>query len=168
MCYTYSLEGYQMLRGASLTALRRQQIDGLVGSVPPNAGIRPKTGWIREIRAALGMTSGQLARRMGVRQSTVAKLELSEQAATISLGSLQRAAEALDCSLVYLLVPRDSLDRIVHERASTKAAALVNSVSHSMSLESQSVDAEQLNATTAEIAAEIVRAMPRDLWDDPA
>jgi DNA-binding MarR family transcriptional regulator len=38
----------------------------------------PRAGWIRTLREALGMTATQLARRMGVAQPTVTKLEQSE------------------------------------------------------------------------------------------
>jgi ribosome-binding protein aMBF1 (putative translation factor) len=39
---------------------------------------RPDDGWIREIREALGMSTGQLAHRMGLTQSGVSRLEQSE------------------------------------------------------------------------------------------
>ena len=42
---------------------------------------------------------------MGVTQPTVQRLELSEAEGAIQLKSLRRAAEALDCDLVYALVP---------------------------------------------------------------
>ena len=48
---------------------------------------RPPRGWIRAIREAFGMTGGQLGRRLGVSQSTVQKLERSEQEGTIQLAS---------------------------------------------------------------------------------
>jgi predicted DNA-binding mobile mystery protein A len=78
---------------------------------------RPDDGWIREVRIALGMTSAQLAARMRISQSAVTQLEQSEVAGTARLESLRRAAAALDCDLVYALVPKRGLDRTMHDRA---------------------------------------------------
>ena len=39
---------------------------------------RPPRGWVKAIREALGMTTGQLARRLGVSQRAVVLLERSE------------------------------------------------------------------------------------------
>ena len=76
------------------TTLRRRQLDRLLGK---NAVlrhlVRPRSGWLHEIRNALGMSGVQLAARLGVRQSTVAKLERTEQEETISLKSLRAAAD---------------------------------------------------------------------------
>jgi predicted DNA-binding mobile mystery protein A len=65
----------------------------------------PNRGWIKAIREALGMTTVQLAKRLGVKQPSVTALEQSEAKGTIELATLRRVAEALDCVLVYALVP---------------------------------------------------------------
>ena len=77
----------------------------------------PEGGWIREIRAALGMSGRQLAARMGLSQSAVSQLEQSELDGRVQLETLGRAAAALDCDLVYALVPRTSLEETVRTRA---------------------------------------------------
>ncbi|MBK8840867.1 MAG: helix-turn-helix domain-containing protein [Hyphomonadaceae bacterium] len=71
---------------------------------------RPARGWIKAIREALGMTTAQLAARMGVAQPRITELEKREAGRVVTLQSLERAAEALDCRLVYILVPNDSLE----------------------------------------------------------
>ena len=63
------------------------------------------------------MSSRQLAARMGVSQPAVSQLERSEVAGRIQLDSLRRAAAALDCDLVYSLVPRASLEETLDARA---------------------------------------------------
>ena len=68
--------------------------------------IRPGRGWIKAIREALGMTTGQYAKRLGVSQPRVAALERAEADGVVTLKSLRQAAEALDCDFVYALVPR--------------------------------------------------------------
>jgi predicted DNA-binding mobile mystery protein A len=95
----------------------------------------PRSGWIRAIREALGMTAADLGARMGSEESTVLRMERNE--ARIQLGTLQRAADALDCELVYALVPRRPLEQMVDDQAKRLATQLLNQVSHSMLLEDQ-------------------------------
>jgi predicted DNA-binding mobile mystery protein A len=122
----------------------------------------PPKGWIKAIRQALGMTTMQLARRMGVRQPTIVNIEQSESADRIQLGTLRRAAEALDCELVYALVPRQSLEAIVEKRALQLANRTMSSVEHSMRLEAQGVD----NAATERQRRALADSInPKRLWD---
>src|SRR5271170_6307253 len=103
------------------------------------AGQRPPKGWIRAVRDALGMTSAQFARRLGIAQPSAIELEKSEAAGGISLRTLERAAEALGCRLVYALVPEKPLEEIVRERAKRVAAGKMAQVGHTMRLEDQGV-----------------------------
>jgi predicted DNA-binding mobile mystery protein A len=74
-------------------------------------------GWIHDVREALGMMSSELAARMKVSGASITKMEQSEKKGTIRIGSLRRAARAMNCSLVYALVPNHgSLERVVEER----------------------------------------------------
>ena len=56
---------------------------------------RPPKGWLRAIRDALGMTTRQLAARLGVSQPRVVALEKGEVDETLTLAGLRRAAAAL-------------------------------------------------------------------------
>ncbi len=87
----------------------------------------PRRGWIREIRDALGMSSTELAGRLGISQSTVSELEHSEVHDSIKLGSLRRVADALDCDLFYFLAPRSTLDDTVRTQARQQAERLLAS-----------------------------------------
>src|SRR5690242_6724739 len=78
---------------------------------------RPGRGWIRAVRNALGMTTAQFARRMGVSQPRAVTIEKSEANRSITLKTLERAAEALDCRVVYFLVPSRSLEDLLRFRA---------------------------------------------------
>jgi predicted DNA-binding mobile mystery protein A len=101
---------------------------------------RPHRGWVRAIRNALGMGGPELAARMGVSQSAIAQLEASEADGTARLESLQRAAAALNCDLVYFLIPRTSLEEMTVAQARRKAAAHLAGVAHHGRLEDQEVD----------------------------
>jgi predicted DNA-binding mobile mystery protein A len=123
----------------------------------------PRSGWLRAIREALGMSSKDLAARMGVAESTVARLEVSERAETAQLSSLRRAAEALGCDLVYALVPRRPLEDTVQEQARKQAVRFLAPVQHTMLLEDQTPKRSVADSLLADAAADWVDR-PR-LWN---
>ena len=98
---------------------------------------RPPRGWVRAVREALGMTAAVLAARMGTTAGAVTRLEQSEAADRIQLDTLRRAADALGCDLVYLLVPRRPLTTVVRDRARELARRQVEAVEQTMRLEDQ-------------------------------
>lgn len=99
----------------------------------------PRIGWIRAIRNALGMSAADLATRMDITTSTVLRMEVNEARGNIHLDSLRRAAEALNCDLVYALVPRESLSQSVRRQATKRAEEALAPVQHTMHLEDQAV-----------------------------
>ena len=66
----------------------------------------PREGWVRALRTERGISSRELAKRLGVSQPAVIQAEHHEAAGTISMLTLYRMAEALDCELRYALVPK--------------------------------------------------------------
>ena len=64
------------------------------------------TGWIRTMRAQRGMQAKQLAKIMQVSPARISVLEKDEQRGAVTLKMMQKAADALDCTFVYALVPR--------------------------------------------------------------
>lgn len=112
----------------------------------------PTGGWIRLIRTALGMSMRQLAERAGVAKNSVAQAENSEARNAIQLDTLQSMADAMDCDLVYALVPRTSLQATLRSQAYKKASRLLGRVSDSMTLD--------------DITEEILRTRGWDFWDD--
>ena len=127
---------------------------------------RPNTGWIRAIREASGMSIRQLAERMGASKTTAATLERNEAAETVKLSSLRLVGEALDCDLVYALVPRTSLEVSVRRRARIVAERVVGRVSQSMVLEDQAIPVAERERQVLELAEKLWQEMPQELWDD--
>lgn len=143
-------------------SLARRHLDARLNAFRPLADEpRPHRGWIRAVRDALGMSSTELAKRIGVSQSTVVALERSEERGSIGIDSLRRAADALDCDLFYALVPRTSLDAAVRAQARRKAVRHLSPVAHHMRLEDQRVG-DDATAQLDELADRF--ADRRGLW----
>lgn len=129
----------------------------------------PARGWIKAIREGLGMTTAQLAKRLGIKQPSVVELEQSEARGSIELATLRRVAAALDCTVVYALVPNQPLQTMVHKRAELFDRKRRAPIEHSMLLEDQAVPPAAAADAAAEAARieEIVRdTNPRLFWDD--
>ena len=125
----------------------------------------PPKGWIRAIRDALGMSGVQLARRLQIRPPSLAALEKSEADGTIQLKTLRRVAEALDCKLVYALVPNETLEAAVHRRARKIATRALRRVAHTMRLEAQETgDANREEQIEAYIR-DVLKV--REIWNEP-
>ena len=124
-----------MRRAPEFLALQRRQLDARKElSAPP---LNPKDGWIKAVRMALGMSAAQLGKRLGISQQAVAKLEHSERTGTITLATLGKVAEALECNLKFQFTPKTSLDQTVREQAERKARSERDRVVHTMRLEAQ-------------------------------
>ena len=150
-------------------ASARRQLDKRF-SLLQNAELfaRPPRGWLKAIREALGMTTAQLGKRLGVVQSRAVAIEQAEANGAITLNSLEKAAHALDCRLVYALVPRNPLDELVTERAERLAKQRLKSTSHSMALEAQSVDAADEREQLKRMVQRLLEKAGSELWAEDA
>ena len=131
-------------------------------ALSPSSRARPAGGWVRAIRDALGMSAAELATRMGTTQAAVSKFEVSERLGRARLDTLMRAADALECDLVYALVPRVPLDAQIRAQAERVLAHDFATVDNSMRLEDQGVTAEAARDDRNDLIAEISTA--RGLW----
>lgn len=125
----------------------------------------PQQGWLRAMRDALGMTGRQLAARLGITPQSLGELERSEWQGSIRMSTLRKAAEALDCDLVYALVPRRPIEETIRERTRTVALRELGYVDRTMELEDQAVTAEDREERIANYIRDNVR--DADLWDQP-
>lgn len=117
----------------------RRRLDRKLRTFPDELAVLPPQGWIVAIRHALGMSVRDLGRRMGTSGQRASKLERDELSGGIHLASLQRAAEAMNCRLVYAFVPNEPLEDMVRQQARLKAAGILAPIAHSMRIEEQSV-----------------------------
>jgi predicted DNA-binding mobile mystery protein A len=104
--------------------ITRRRIDSDV-SLRNRPSYHPVRGWVRAVREALGMSEFELGARMGVTQQRVNQIQRAEVARSAQLATLGRAAEALNCELVYYLAPKEPLEDMVWRQAFAKAAEQV-------------------------------------------
>jgi len=143
-----------------------EQLDRRFRELKPLAqATRPSRGWVRAIREALGMTTAQLAKRLGVQQPRVVELEHGEANGNITVKSLERAAEALGCRLVYILMPDKPLANTIRQRATLVAERQFASVEQTMTLEAQRVGNKKHQAEAHQKLVEKLLQRPARLWD---
>ena len=147
--------------------IRLEQIERLLSQYRGLIDVKPPgRGWVRAIREALGMSSPQLARRMRIKAAqSVEDMQKDELSGAIKLRTLSKLAEALDCQLVYALVPRKPLQELRRDRASVVARLQIGRVSHSMSLEEQGVSAEAEQSELNRRIDKLLYGNPKKLWD---
>lgn len=148
-------------------ASARKQLDKRLNALKnPDTLARPPRGWIRAIREALGMTGAQLGKRLGVSQPTVIGYEKAETSGSITLNSLERAAHALDCRLVYALVPRKPLEELAQDRARLVATKRLREISHSMALEDQRVEDSDEREHLERLVRQLLEGPGSALWEE--
>jgi predicted DNA-binding mobile mystery protein A len=164
--YSSQLMGGRMPRiSGDASARSRELLDGHFDEWQPLRELaRPPRGWVRAVREALGMSTAVVAARLGITAGAVTRLEQSEAAGRVRLDTLRRAADALGCDLVYLLVPRRPLTAVVRDRARELARGQAAAVAHTMLLE------DQATGQAAELEDQLTqRLLARGgLWSQPA
>jgi len=155
------------MRAKDRTVARRQLDKRLDALRATKIGTqRPPRGWVKAIREALGMTTRQLAARIGVGQSRVVDIEKAEVTGSITLDSLQRAARALDCEFVYALVPHSTLETMVEDRARALATSRIKAARHTMTLEDQRLDEDDERAQVTALIRKLAEQSGSALWED--
>ncbi len=127
--------------------------------------LRTGGSWVRMIREAIGMTTRQLARRLDVSQPRIVALEKAERNRSVTLETLERAASALDCDLVYALVPRKPLETTIKDQAMRAAMTRLIATDHTMALENQRVMGQARSDQIHRLADEMVRTGDTSIWD---
>jgi predicted DNA-binding mobile mystery protein A len=108
------------------------------------------------------MTQASLARRLGVTNAAVTQLERAEVNGGVTLSKLSDVARALDCTLVYALVPNTSLEDTVQRQALRVAKEQMGYIATTMALEDQAV----AEARTSDALADQVRRIieRNEMW----
>lgn len=148
-----------------LSVIQLRQLDERLEKVRDLAALEaPHDGWVRTLRQALGMTTEQMAKRMGVTRQAVLQLEGAERRKSATWTSLRKAADAMDCDVVYALVPRGSLNQVLLRQGRKQAERHLARISHSMRLDAHVVGPVEQERQVEELAAQLGAERTRGLW----
>jgi predicted DNA-binding mobile mystery protein A len=116
----------------------RRRLDvRLVALQPPQRYAVPPAGWLRAVRDALGMSQADLGRRLDIAPQAVQQIEAGERDGSVRLATLRRAADAMDCDLAYVLLPRTTLESTVTAQALRVVDREIAATERTMALEDQ-------------------------------
>jgi len=149
----------------NLHLVRRQLEETLARFEPVFDLALPPKGWIRAIRGSLGMSGRQLAGRLGLSKQSVARMERDEIKGALSLKTLRRVAEGLDCVLVYGIVPRTSLEKLVYDRARTIVSGHLDNTNQTIHPGNNDLDPAGNEEIIWGMIEDLVQRMPSDFWD---
>lgn len=147
-------------------ALARKQLERRIAPMRDLPLAAPPRGWMKAIREALGMTTRQLAARMGASPSRVPTIEKAEVSGATTIKTLREAAAAMNCTFVYAFVPNKPLDEILRDRAAQKAGRDIARLDHTMRLENQALLKSDLDDERRRMIDRILAESGRTLWED--
>ena len=147
--------------------LVQEQLDETLKQFSSLAAVnRPLKGWIRAIRDALGMNNRQLAQRLGVSNSRIPRIEQDEITGGLTLKTMNRVADELDCIFVYGFVPRTSLRETIRNQAESLAKKRFKKLMHTMELEDQGLSSNENKKVLDSLVEEIINSSSATLWED--
>lgn len=122
-------------------------------------------GWIKLLREALGMSTTQLAKRVGIDQSRISRLENAEIDGDLKLSSLKKIAEGLNMRFVYGFIPQSSLEDLVKEQAQKIAQKRMERVNHTIRLKDQELTMQEKAKAFDDLVLKILVEDSKDFWD---
>lgn len=147
-----------------LAKSKRKVLDQKISELKKINWAPPKNGWVKAVREALGLTTAQLGARIGIPASNITILENREVTKKTTIETLEKAAHAMGCKLVYAIVPDTTFDSIIREQAQQSAIEIIQNVNHHMKLEKQKVNPEIEKEQIKDLAEEIISKMDSRLW----
>lgn len=136
-------------------------LDKKTSSLSDAKNIVPKgASWINTVREAIGMTAVQLAKRLGVTQPRIAKMEINEE--NLKLSTMKKVAQAMNCDFVYYFKPKTTFQDIVQIQAKKKAEEILLGVNLNMALENQDI---QTKEAVNDMAADFINGNTKRIWD---
>ena len=146
--------------------ISREQLDKKLSPLKDLAAAgMPQQGWIRTIRESLGMSSSQLAKKAGLGQPRISRLEKAEKSGDLKVSSLQKIARALGMKFVYGFVPEVSLEDMVRKQAEKIVLARMERLDRTMRLEQQGLSDEEKKKAVQGMVDKFLMENAKGLWD---
>jgi len=120
-----------------------------------------RDGWIKYMRHALGLSLSDLSKLLSLTPANVAQAEKREIDGKVSLSTLRKMAEAMDCELVYSFVPKKELGSLIQDKAIEKARKILQRADLHMKLEDQKVTTDE-NERVKRLAKKLIEK--GDIW----
>ncbi len=146
-------------------ALMREQLEEKLRPLR-RKNVPPAGGWIQAIRMSLGLTATQMAKKLSITLPSYTRFEEAEISGKITLTSLKKIANALDCNLVLALVPKKPLPKMLSEHAYQTAEKIVRRSSLHMALEDQNTKEKFQKKQIKKLAEEMIRKTDKKIWED--
>lgn len=119
---------------------------------------------IKSIRSQLGMSQSTVAKRAGIPQSTVSRVEQGKK--DVSLSTLGKVLHALSCDLVIAPLMHDSISAIRRRQARKIAEKEVRYVTGTMNLENQQPDSLFMKNLLKQEEERLLHEPKAKLWDE--
>jgi len=119
---------------------------------------------IKLIRSQLGMSQMTLAKRAGVPQSTISRIEKGQVG--VSLSTLQHILEAMTCDIVIAPILLDSIDVMRRKQARKIAQKRICYLKGTMSLEDQEPDSRFIEELLKQEEDRLLRGPNSKLWEE--
>lgn len=146
--------------------LIREQLDEKLNSIKEVvSSSMPSQGWVKSIREALGISTAQLGKKVGIDQSRISRIENAEVTGEVKLSTLMKIAKSMDMQLVYAFVPKHSLEDMVQQQARQIASKRMKRLNNTMRLEEQELSNEQKHKALEDMVKKIMIDEPKEFWD---
>lgn len=124
----------------------------------------PIGSMIKLIRLQLGMSQRVLAKRAGVPQSTVARIESDKSEANLS--TLHKILRAISCDLLIVPLLGKSIDTIRRAQARKIAEKHIEYLKGTMNLEDQQPDPRFINELLKQEEEQLLQGPDTKLWEE--
>jgi transcriptional regulator with XRE-family HTH domain len=119
---------------------------------------------IKLIRTQLGMSQASLAKRAGVPQSTVSRIEQGQR--NLSLSTLQKILSAISCDLVLAPALQESIETIRLSQAKKIARKSVRYLKGTMNMEEQQPDDRFIEELLKQEEEQLLQGPNAKLWEE--
>ncbi len=119
---------------------------------------------IRSFRKRLRMTQAQLAKRAGLPQSHIAKIESNK--VDLRLSTIQKIFQALSGQPVLLLKPQEEIDDLLAAQAKVIARKRIGRLVGTMALEKQRPDSRTIKRLLEEEEERLLKRPTSEIWDE--
>lgn len=147
----------------SLRKMRAKQIENQLKGLSKLS--RPESGWVKTIRETLGMNTRQVGKRCNVSSERIIRIESDEIEGRTTLATLEKVAQAMNCRLVYAIVPNDGMIEFIEKTAAEKAKTQLQQTSHHMALEDQKISIESMKEQIHFLREELLKNNIKHIWD---